>query len=43
MHGLCAHESSDNLSNDPRPLLSLGYMAMEKVILVLILKDQLHF
>jgi len=28
MHGLCAHESSDNLSNDPRPLLSLGYMAM---------------
>lgn len=28
MHGLCAHESSDNLSNDGRPLLSLGYMAM---------------
>ena len=45
MHGLyCAHESSDNLSNDPRPLLSLGYMAMgESLILVLILKDQLHF
>jgi ectoine hydroxylase-related dioxygenase (phytanoyl-CoA dioxygenase family) len=26
MHGLCVHESSDNNSNIPRPLLSLGYM-----------------
>jgi hypothetical protein len=26
MHGLCVHESSDNNSNDSRPLLSLGYM-----------------
>ena len=26
MHGLCVHESTDNNSNDPRPLLSLGYI-----------------
>lgn len=26
MHGLCVHKSSNNNSNDPRPLLSLGYI-----------------
>lgn len=26
MHGLCVHESTENNCNDPRPLLSLGYM-----------------
>lgn len=26
MHGLCVHESSDNLSNTARPLISLGYI-----------------
>ena len=26
MHGLCAHESTNNNSADSRPLLSLGYL-----------------
>lgn len=26
MHGLCVHESSNNNSKDPRPLISLGYI-----------------
>jgi len=28
MHGWCVHESSDNNSNDSRPLLSFGYMPL---------------